>query len=145
VIAKRADSAYVPRRSLDWLKFKCVNEQEFVIGGFTDPKGSRTGFGALLIGYHEGGRLLYAGKVGTGFDTELLRSFSEELARLERKDPPFDEGTLPRKGVHWVEPELVCEVGFSEWTRDGQLRHPRFIGLREDKPPRDVVRERPRP
>jgi bifunctional non-homologous end joining protein LigD len=145
VIAKRADSPYVPRRSPDWLKFKCVNEQEFVIGGFTDPKGSRTGFGALLIGYYEGGRLVYAGKVGTGFDSDLLRSFSNELVRLERKDPPFDEGTLSRKGVHWVEPELVCEVGFSEWTRDGQLRHPRFIGLREDKPSRDVVRERPRP
>jgi DNA ligase D-like protein (predicted ligase) len=143
VIAKRADSPYVHRRSPDWLKFKCVNEQEFVIGGFTDPKGSRTGFGALLIGYYEGGRLAYAGKVGTGFDDVLLGFLSKELSRLERKEPPFDDGPLPRKGVHWVEPELVCEIGFAEWTRDGQLRHPRFLGLREDKSPGDVVRERP--
>ena len=145
VIAKRADSVYVHRRSPNWLKFKCVNEQEFVIGGYTDPKGSRAGFGALLIGYYEGDRLVYAGKVGTGFDGSLLSSLSRELARLERKDPPFDDGVIPRKGVHWVHPEVVGQIGFSEWTRDGQLRHPRFMGLREDKPARDVVRERPQP
>ena len=145
VIAKRADSVYVHRRSPNWLKFKCVNEQEFVIGGYTDPKGSRAGFGALLIGYYEGDRLVYAGKVGTGFDGSLLSSLSRELARLERKDPPLDDGVIPRKGVHWVHPEVVGQIGFSEWTRDGQLRHPRFMGLREDKPARDVVRERPQP
>jgi bifunctional non-homologous end joining protein LigD len=145
IIAKRGDSRYEHRRSPNWLKFKCVNEQEFVIGGYTDPKGSRTGFGALLIGYYDGDRLVYAGKVGTGFVDTLLDSLSSKLARLERKDPPFDDGVLPRKGVHWVHPELVGQVGFSEWTRDGQLRHPRFMGLREDKPAREVVRERPQP
>jgi DNA ligase D-like protein (predicted ligase) len=145
VIAKRADSVYERRRSRNWLKFKCVNEQEFVICGYTDPKGSRIGFGALLIGYYEGGRLVYAGKVGTGFDGSLLSSLSRELARLERTDQPFDDGLRPRKGVHWVKPKLVAQVGFSEWTRDGQLRHPRFLGLREDKSARDVVRERPEP
>jgi DNA ligase D-like protein (predicted ligase) len=107
VIAKRADSPYVHRRSPYWLKFKCVNEQEFVIGGYTDPRGTRKGFGALLVGYFEDGCLVYAGKVGTGFDEELLASLSKELARLERADPPFDDGLLPRKGVHWVHPKLV--------------------------------------
>jgi bifunctional non-homologous end joining protein LigD len=145
VIAKRADSPYEPRRSLNWLKFKCVNVQEFVIGGYTDPKGSRTGFGALLVGHFEGDRLVYAGKVGTGFDTSLLAALSKQLARLKRADPPFGEGVLPRKGVHWVHPELVAQIGFSEWTPDGRLRHPRFLGVREDKPAREVVRERPQP
>jgi DNA ligase D-like protein (predicted ligase) len=143
VIAKRADSQYVSRRSPDWLKFKCVNEQEFVIGGYTDPKGTRVGLGALLIGYYEGDRLVYAGKVGTGFNNELLASLSRELFALRRDDPAFHDGRLPRKGVHWVQPQLVAQVGFSEWTRDGQLRHPRFLGFREDKPARQVVRERP--
>jgi DNA ligase D-like protein (predicted ligase) len=143
VIAKRANSVYERRRSPNWLKFKCVNEQEFVIGGYTDPQGSRTGFGALLIGYYEGDRLLYAGKVGTGFDASSLDSLARKLRRLERSDPPFHGGGLPRKGVHWIQPQLVGQVGFSEWTRDGQLRHPRFLGLREDKEPREVVRERP--
>jgi bifunctional non-homologous end joining protein LigD len=145
VIAKRADSVYEHRRSPNWLKFKCVNEQEFVIGGYTDPKGSRTGFGALLVGYYEDGRLRYAGKVGTGFDTMLLGSLRRQLAALEQGEPPFDEPMLPREAVHWARPELVCQVGFSEWTQDGRLRHPRFLGLREDKSARDVVRERPQP
>jgi len=144
VIAKRADSPYVPRRSPDWLKLKCVNEQEFVIGGYTDPKGSRTGLGAVLVGYYEGDDLRYAGKVGTGLDHALLEDLSGRLAALERDDPPFAAEHLPRKGVHWVQPELVAQVGFSEWTRGGHLRHPRFLGLREDKPARLVVRERPR-
>lgn len=143
VIAKRADSPYVHRRSPYWLKFKCVNEQEFVIGGYTDPQGTRRGLGALLIGYYEGGRLMYAGKVGTGFDDRLLDSLSRKLAALQRDDPPFDDGLLPRKGVHWVHPRLVGQIGFSEWTRDGRLRHPRFLGLRQDKSAREVVRERP--
>jgi DNA ligase D-like protein (predicted ligase) len=142
VIAKRSSSRYVGSRSPDWLKFKCVNEQEFVIGGFTDPKGSRAGFGALLIGYQEGGRLRYAGKVGTGFNDRLLRDLRVRLDRLERDTPPFEADTLPRKGVHWVDPQLVCQIGFAEWTRYGQLRHPRFLGLREDKSPQEVVRER---
>jgi DNA ligase D-like protein (predicted ligase) len=143
VIAKRAASTYVPRRSPDWLKFKCVNEQELVIGGYTDPKGARKWFGALLLGYHEGDDLRYAGKVGTGFDERLLADLYARMKALERDTPPFAAAHLPRKGIHWVEPKLVAQIGFSEWTRDGQLRHPRFLGLREDKPAREVVRERP--
>jgi DNA ligase D-like protein (predicted ligase) len=143
VIAKRAASTYVPRRSPDWLKFKCVNEQELVIGGYTDPKGARKGFGALLLGYYEGGHLRYAGKVGTGFDDGLLADLHARMKTIERGSPPFADAHLPRKGIHWVEPKFVAQIGFSEWTRDGQLRHPRFLGLRADKPAREVVRERP--
>jgi len=144
VIAKRVDAPYEHRRSGNWLKFKCVNEQEFVIGGYTDPKGSRKGFGALLIGYYEGNDLVYAGKVGTGFDDELLTTLSRQLATLEKDRTPFAGGGVPRKDVHWVLPRLVCQVGFTEWTPNGGLRHPRFQGLRRDKTPREVVRERPR-
>jgi bifunctional non-homologous end joining protein LigD len=144
IIAKRADAPYEHRRSDNWLKFKCVNEQEFVIGGYTDPKGSRKGFGALLIGYYEGKDLRYAGKVGTGFDNQLLASLSRQLAALEHERPPFAADRLPRKDAHWVRPRLVCQVGFTEWTPDGHLRHPRFLGLRRDKSPREVVRERPK-
>ena len=134
----------VPGRSRDWLKFKCETNQEFVIGGFTDPQRSRIGFGALLLGYYDSsGRLAYAGKVGTGFDTRTLRGLHGELTGIERDKPPFDLGDLPRSGVHWVEPTLVAQVGFSEWTRDGQLRHPRFQGLRRDKAATEVVREIP--
>jgi DNA ligase D-like protein (predicted ligase) len=142
VIAKRADGSYVHGRSKDWLKFKCVTEQEFVIGGYTDPQGSRIGFGALLVGYYERGRLRYAGKVGTGYDRPMLEQLSKQLADLEQDEPAFASGNLPHARVHWVKPRLVCQVAFSEWTRDGQLRHPRFQGLREDKRPREVVRER---
>jgi bifunctional non-homologous end joining protein LigD len=143
VIAKRAACPYVPRRSPDWLKFKCVNEQELLIGGYTDPKGGRKWFGALLLGYHEGDELRYAGKVGTGFDDRLLADLYRRLKAIERATPPYAAAHLPRKGIHWVEPKLVAQVGFSEWTRGGQLRHPRFLGLREDKTAREVVRERP--
>jgi bifunctional non-homologous end joining protein LigD len=143
VIAKRADSTYQHRRSRDWLKLKCVNEQEFVIGGYTDPKGSRTGFGALLVGTYRGDELVYAGKVGSGFDNEMLASLGRRLRALRSKDPPFTSGVLPRRGVHWVKPELVGQIGFTEWTSDGHLRHPRFLGLRRDKQARDVVKERP--
>ncbi|MGH3402273.1 MAG: non-homologous end-joining DNA ligase [Streptosporangiaceae bacterium] len=143
LVVKRAGAPYRAGRSKDWLKFKCQNNQEFVIGGYTDPKGTRTGFGALLIGYYDAdGGLAYAGKVGTGFDTALLASLSQSLAGLERPQPPFDRGALPRSGVHWVEPELVGQVAFSEWTTAGQLRHPRFQGLRRDKDPATVFRER---
>jgi bifunctional non-homologous end joining protein LigD len=142
LVVKRADSPYRAGRSKDWLKFKCQNNQEFVIGGYTDPKGARAGFGALLIGYYDGGgQLVYAGKVGTGFSTALLGSLAGSLAGLERGQPPFAVGTLPRSGVHWVEPRLVGQVAFSEWTTAGQLRHPRFQGLRRDKDAAAVVRE----
>jgi DNA ligase D-like protein (predicted ligase) len=142
LIAKRADAPYRGSRSRDWLKFKCESGQEFVIGGYTDPQGSRTGFGALLLGYYDSDRkLVYAGKVGTGFDHVLLHDLHAELAGLQTQQPPFQRGKLPRHGVHWVRPTLVGQVGFSEWTDDGQLRHPRFQGLRRDKEPTDVVRE----
>lgn len=144
VIAKRADSPYRSGRTRDWLKFKCENAQEFVIGGYTDPQGGRAGFGALLIGYYdEAGRLVYAGKVGTGFDQRMLRSLHAALRGIERGSAPFTGGEVPRSGVHWVEPRLVGQVGFSEWTTGGQLRHPRFLGLRDDKAPADVIREKP--
>jgi bifunctional non-homologous end joining protein LigD len=147
VIAKRADAPYRAGRTKDWLKFKCESGQEFVIGGFTDPQGSRTGFGALLLGYYDAdGKLVYAGKVGTGFSQRTLDTLYAALASLERDRPPFDRGDPPRSGapgVHWTEPRLVGEVGFSEWTTDGQLRHPRFQGLRDDKDPHEVVRETP--
>jgi DNA ligase D-like protein (predicted ligase) len=144
LIAKRASGAYVPGRSKDWLKLKCVWEQEFIIGGYTDPTGSRTDFGALLVGYHEEGRLRYAGKVGTGYTAERLRDLGARVRYLETSGPSFiDARPIPR-GTHWTRPELVAQIGFAEWTNDGRLRQPRFLGLRDDKPPADVVRERPR-
>jgi DNA ligase D-like protein (predicted ligase) len=146
VVGKRAESRYRPgRRGGDWLKFKCVAEQEFVIGGFTAPKGSRTDFGALLVGYYADRMLHYAGKVGTGVGRDTLRRLGAKLRELETGAPPFQRG-LDREpaGTHWVRPKLVAEVAFGQWTRDGRLRQPRYLGLREDKPPREVVRERPR-
>ncbi len=144
LIAKRAASPYLAGRTRDWLKFKCVNSQEFVIGGYTDPQGSRIGFGALLVGYYDAdGALVSAGKVGTGFNEATLSSLAAALARLERDTSPFDVGDLPRSRVHWVEPKLVAQIGFSEWTAAGQLRHPRYEGLRTDKDPASVVREIP--
>jgi bifunctional non-homologous end joining protein LigD len=144
LIAKRADSRYVHVRSRDWLKFKCVNQQEFVIAGYTDPQRSRIGFGALLVGYYDQqGDLHYAGKVGTGFSDRSLRALHERLAKLQRDRPPFAEGDPGIKGAHWVSPRLVGQIAFTEWTRDGRLRHPRFLGLRTDKPPKQVVREQP--
>lgn len=148
VVAKRADSTYREGRSKDWVKFKCVNRQELIIGGFTDPGGSRVGFGALLVGYFDekSGSLRYAGKVGTGFDQETLERIARLLRARVRKTPPFAEGDrsdFPREGVHWVRPNLVGEFGFAEWTRSGKLRHPRFLGLRRDKDPEEVVREEP--
>jgi bifunctional non-homologous end joining protein LigD len=143
VMAKRADSPYRATRSSDWRKLKCHAEQELVIGGYTAPQGSRTDFGALLVGYFEDGRLMYAGKVGTGFDQATLNDLGKRLRKLERADSPFAEVHPIPRGTHWVEPELVGQIAFTEWTRDGRLRHPRFLGLRTDKPARDVVRERP--
>ena len=142
LIAKRADSPYITTRSRDWLKFKCEHGQELVIGGFTAPRGSRVEFGALLLGYYRDGRLEYAGKVGTGFDTELLHSLGAQLRQLKRDDAPFsDPSAIKERNVTWVEPKLVAEIGFTEWTRDHRLRHPRFLGLRDDKAASEVVRE----
>jgi DNA ligase D-like protein (predicted ligase) len=142
VIAKRKDSRYIQRRSGEWLKFKCLKRQEFVIGGYTDPKGGRTGFGALLIGYFEGNDLIYAGKVGTGFDDGTLDTLYSALRSIGQEKSPFQHVT-EKRGVHFVRPLLVAEIGFSEWTSDGKLRHPRFIGLRYDKESPDVIREEP--
>ena len=144
IIAKRAASHYLHRRSIDWLKFKCINQQEFVIGGYTDPSGSRIGFGALLLGYYERGDLISAGKVGTGFDDRTLKDLGDRLSSRERKTSPFADKVRPEKGEHFITPDLVCEVAFTEWTDDGKLRHPRFMGMRQDKPAKDVVREKPR-
>ena len=141
VIAKRADPTYGGRRSRNWLKFKCVRDQEFVVGGYTSPKGSRVELGALLLGYHEGRDLVYAGKVGTGFDEATLHSLHERLSPIEQDAPPFTRGLVRENGAHWVRPELVAQIGFTEWTRDDKLRHPRYLGLRTDKEPDDVVRE----
>jgi bifunctional non-homologous end joining protein LigD len=141
VIAKLADSKYTTGRSPNWLKFKCVRDQEFVVGGYTSPKGSRIELGALLIGYYDDGNLVYAGKVGTGFDEATLRSLHERLSEIERDTTPFARGLLRERDARWVHPELVAQIGFSEWTRDGKLRHPRYQGLRTDKEPGDVVRE----
>jgi len=142
LVAKRAASPYTHARSKDWLKFKCVNEQEFVVIGWTDPRGAREGLGALLVGYHDGGALRFGGKVGTGFDQRELDRLSAKLRRLERQTSPLAETKgIAGKGVHWVRPELVAQVGFTEWTPDGKLRHPRYLGLRDDKAPEQVVRE----
>jgi len=140
LIAKRADAPYTHGRSRDWLKFKCGFEQELVIGGFTAPRGSRTDLGALLVGHYEGEKLRYAGKVGTGFTRATLQDLATKLAKLPRDDSPFAD-RIRERDVTWVQPELVAQIGFGEWTRDGRLRHPRFLGLRDDKSAREVVRE----
>jgi bifunctional non-homologous end joining protein LigD len=143
LIAKRLESRYVASRSRDWLKLKCSRAQELVIGGWTAPQGARQRLGALLVGYWDHGRLRYAGKVGTGFDHAMLERLGDELERRERRSPPFSAGGgLPAR-ARWAEPELVAQVAFTEWTRDGKLRHPRFQGLRTDKPASEVVREEP--
>jgi len=140
VIAKRFDSPYTSKRSKDWLKFKCEQGQELVIGGFTAPRGSRTDLGALLVGVYDGDELRYAGKVGTGFNRATLRDLAERLEPLRREDSPFVDAPRFRDAT-WVEPELVGQIGFAEWTSAGRLRHPRFQGLRFDKPASKVVRE----
>ncbi|MDB5905156.1 MAG: ykoU [Betaproteobacteria bacterium] len=148
MISKRAQSAYLGGRGRDWLKVKCTMRQELVIGGYTDPEGARVGFGALLLGVYEAdGSLRYSGKVGTGFNDATLKAMHKQLQALEVKQPAFSNP--PRgyeaKGAHWIRPELVAEVEFTEWTNDGTLRHPSFQGLREDKKASDVVRERAAP
>jgi bifunctional non-homologous end joining protein LigD len=143
IVSKRRDSLYSGGRGGAWLKTKCISRQEFVIGGYTDPEGARTHVGALLVGYYEGETLRYAGKVGTGFTQKLLVELKKRLDPLEQPTCPFVPPPPRRAGSHWVKPELVGEVAFSEWTGDGHLRHPSFQGLRADKLARDVVREKP--
>jgi bifunctional non-homologous end joining protein LigD len=143
LIAKRAQSPYAPGRSRDWLKLKCVAEQELVVGGYTDPAGSRSDFGALLVGYHEGGALRYAGKVGTGYTVATLRTLGARLRSLRIPESPFVDARPVPRGTHWVRPEVVVQIGFAEWTNDGRLRQARFLGLRDDKRAAEVVRERP--
>lgn len=140
-IAKEKNSRYLSSRSKKWLKLKCHKGQEFVIGGYTDPKGSRTGFGALLLGVYKNGSLHYAGKVGTGFDKKELKDLKQTLGNLKRKTSPFKDGPDDASSIHWVTPKKVAEVGFTEWTDDLKLRHPRYLGLRTDKNPKDVVKE----
>ena len=142
VIAKRRGSRYEHRRSPHWMKMKCEATQELVVGGFTDPQGSRVGLGALLVGYFEGGDFVFAGKVGTGLDTRMLLDLRARLDALEIPAPPFTKGTgLPRIRAHWVRPGIVVDVGFIEWTVHGKLRHPRLLRVRTDKDPTEVVRE----
>jgi bifunctional non-homologous end joining protein LigD len=145
IVSKRSDSRYQATRGRDWQKIKCGMRQEFVIGGYTDPQGARTGFGALLLGVYEDGQLRYCGKVGTGFNDALLAMLGKRLEKLGTDKPPFVNPPTGAEGrrAHWVRPELVGEVAFTEWTRDRTLRHPSFQGLREDKPARDIVREAP--
>ncbi len=135
IIAKRRDSAYVCRRSTDWIKLKCKRRQEFVIAGWTDPQGARTGIGSLLLGVHDDdGKLRYAGNVGTGFNEKTLRDLRQRLDAIAQDKGALQAGTGIPRGAHWVRPELVCEVSFGEWTRDGKVRHSVFHGLRTDKP-----------
>jgi bifunctional non-homologous end joining protein LigD len=157
IIGKRRGSVYEPgARSGAWVKVKCALEQEFVIGGFTEPKGSRSDLGAIHVGCYEGKHFRYAGKVGTGFNRKLLAMLRAKLEPLIVKETPFTELPTKTRGrwpggltpaalreSTWVRPKLVCQVRFAEWTEDGSLRHPVFLGMREDKSPRDVVRERP--
>ena len=143
VIAKRRDSVYEHKRSKHWLKMKIEASQELVVGGFTDPQGKRVGLGALLVGFYDGDDFVFAGKVGTGLDTKLLLSLRQRLDALAIDRPPFTRAVgLPKLRVHWVEPEVVVQVSFMEWTGHDKLRHPRLIGVRDDKTAREVVRER---
>jgi ATP-dependent DNA ligase len=133
VIAKRRGSIYEHRRSKQWLKMKCELSKNFLVGGFTDPQGKRVGLGALLVGYHEGDDFVFAGKIGTGFDTKLLLDLRERLDKLEIPKPPFTRAVgLPRVREHWVEPKIVVDVGFIEWTVHGKLRHPRLLSVVDD-------------
>jgi bifunctional non-homologous end joining protein LigD len=142
VIAKRRGSPYEHRRSRHWLKMKCESSQEFVVGGFTDPQGGRVGLGALLVGYYEGSDLVFAGKLGTGFDTKLLLELRRRFDAIEIETTPFTKAVgLPRLRAHWVKPDVVVQAAFIEWTDNNKLRHPRLLGVRFDKNPRDVVRE----
>jgi bifunctional non-homologous end joining protein LigD len=145
IISKRRGAPYRGTRTREWLKVKCVKRQEIVIGGYTDPEGSRVGLGALLGGVHEDGRLVYVGKIGTGFSDKTLRDLKKRLVSLEQETCPFTTRPVGVGRPHWIKPRLVAEVAFSEWTDDGRMRHPAFLGLRTDKPAASVVREIPTP
>ncbi len=142
IIAKKADSAYQFSRSSDWLKIKAIQRQEVVIGGFTEPKGSRKRFGALLVGVYEKNKLIYTGHIGGGFNFQLLTDVHEKLKKLITPTCPFASPPHPNSPVTWVKPKLVCEVAFAEWTQEGMMRQPIFKGLRIDKAPKDVIREK---
>src|SRR5436190_8712038 len=142
LIAKLRGSIYEPRRSRNWLKMKCELAQELVVGGFTDPQGNRVGLGALLVGYYDGDDFVFAGKIGTGFNTRLLEDLRAQLDQIEIDKPPFTKAVgLPRLRAHWVRPQTVVQVGFIQWTKHNKLRHPRLLGVRHDKDPRAVIRE----
>jgi bifunctional non-homologous end joining protein LigD len=142
VIAKRRGSPYEHKRSKHWLKMKCEASQELVVGGFTDPQGARVGLGALLVGYYDQDDLVFAGKIGTGFDTKLLLELRDRLDAIEQPKSPFTIATgLPRLRAHWVTPSIVVQAAFIEWTPNNKLRHPRLLGVRFDKNAREVVRE----
>src|SRR5215471_13131190 len=143
IIGKRADSTYTGRRSPEWVKLKCQRRQEFVIGGWTDPRGSGRHFGALHVGVYEDGKLRHVTRVGSGFDDAFQDKLWPELQALARKDSPFGDTGPSTRADHWVEPRLVCEVRFTEWTADGGVRHPIFMGMRTDKTPEEVRREDP--
>jgi len=145
LIAKDYTSTYQTSRSKKWLKFKCEHRQEFILIGYTEPQGERIGFGALLIGYYENEHLKYAGKVGTGFTDKMLEDMIKQFKDIEVEDSPLSKhAEIDEKDVHWLKPKLVGEVTFTEWTDDNKLRHPSFIGLRDDKNPKDVVNEEKR-
>lgn len=141
LIAKYGTGTYVHKRSSQWLKFKCVNEQELVIGGYTDPRGSRTGFGALLVGFYKDNQLHYAGKIGTGYNEATLQKLTAKLKKITTQKNPFVTEIAHSEHTHFVKPVLVAEIGFAEWTRDNKVRHGRFLGLRDDKNPKEVVQE----
>ncbi|WP_205030454.1 non-homologous end-joining DNA ligase [Psychroflexus aestuariivivens] len=145
IIAKDGKSNYVHSRSKKWLKFKCSKGQELVIGGFSEPEGERVGFGAMLVGYYEGDSLVYAGKVGTGFNDEFLAKWRKKFDNIESDTSPFEDFNDDNNGdYHWLKPKYVGEFGFTEWTDDNKLRHPRFLGMRDDKEPEEVVKEEPK-
>lgn len=142
LIAKDSQSTYVHSRSKSWLKFKCSQGQELVIGGFTKPEGERKGFGALLVGYYKQGKLMFAGKVGTGFDDAFLEKWREKFDKIEIKNSPFNNYEKNNQGRnHWIKPKYVGQIGFTEWTKSNKLRHPRFLGMRDDKDAKQVVKE----
>jgi bifunctional non-homologous end joining protein LigD len=145
IVAKRTNSRYLGARSRDWIKIKCHRRQEFVVGGYTNPQGGRTGFGALHLGLYQAGKLIYVSKVGTGFDGKTLKLIWEKMQPLKCSRSPFDVRSPSGRGHTWIEPKLVCEVRFSDWTHDGGIRHPTFLGLRADKQPGDCRKDEPKP